>query len=99
MLKASRFGAFRRSTLSWWRSIRISASSEARDRKSPMTAHQINLNMSPMSRSIARFAANNDQGLMAGSVEFRTEGADQRSCAVMSGAEGAAATRRGPLGG
>jgi transposase len=47
------FGAFRRSTLSWWRSVRISASSEARDRKSPITAHQISLRMSPMSGSIA----------------------------------------------
>jgi hypothetical protein len=27
-LKASRFGVFLRSTLSWWRSVRISASSE-----------------------------------------------------------------------
>ena len=41
ILKASRFGAFLRSTLSWWRSATISASSEARDRKSPMTIHQI----------------------------------------------------------
>ena len=46
-----------RSTLSWWRSATISASSEARDRKSPMTTHQISLSISPMRRSIARFAA------------------------------------------
>jgi hypothetical protein len=39
VLKASRFGAFLCSTLGWWRSVRISASSEARDRKSPMTTH------------------------------------------------------------
>jgi hypothetical protein len=45
VVKVIRFGAFLRSTLSWWRSARISASSEARDRKSPT-----------MRRSIARFA-------------------------------------------
>jgi hypothetical protein len=35
LLKTNRFDAFRCSTLSWWRSVRISVSSEARDRKSP----------------------------------------------------------------
>jgi hypothetical protein len=34
----------------------ISASREARDLKSPMTTHQISLSISPMRRSIARFA-------------------------------------------
>ena len=48
LLKASRFVDFFRSTLSWWRSATISASREARDRNSPMTAHQISLSMSPM---------------------------------------------------
>jgi len=48
LLKASRFGDFRRSTLSWWRSVRVSASSEALDRNNPMTAHQISLSVSPM---------------------------------------------------
>ena len=57
LLKASRFGAFLRSTLSWWRSATISPSSEAPDRKSPMTPHQISLSVSPLRRSIARFAA------------------------------------------
>ena len=57
LLKASRFGDFLRSTMSWWRSARISASREARDLKSPMTTHQIRLSISLMSRSIARFAA------------------------------------------
>jgi len=48
LLKASRFGAFLRSTLSWWHSVRISASSEARDRKRPMATAQISLSMSPI---------------------------------------------------
>jgi hypothetical protein len=56
VVKAIRFGAFLRSTLSWWRSATISASSEARDRNSPMTTHEISLSISPMRRSIARFA-------------------------------------------
>jgi hypothetical protein len=34
--------------VSWWRSIKISASSVALDRNSPMTAHQTSLSMSPM---------------------------------------------------
>src|SRR5215831_18078574 len=55
-LKTSRFGAFLCSTLSWWRSVTISASREDRDRKNPVTSHQINLSKSPMNRSIARFA-------------------------------------------
>src|ERR1700752_4045668 len=57
LLKASRFGDILRSTLSWWRSAMISASREARDLKSPMTTHQISFSISPMRRSIARFAA------------------------------------------
>ena len=56
LLKASRFGAFLCSTLSWWRNATISASSEARDRKRPMIANQISLSRFPMRRSIARFA-------------------------------------------
>jgi hypothetical protein len=56
VLKVARFGDFRRSTLSWWRSVRISASSEALDRNSPITAHQISLSMSPMGQCIVRFA-------------------------------------------
>jgi hypothetical protein len=42
--------------LSRWRSVRISASREARDQKSLMKVHQISLSKSPMRRSIARFA-------------------------------------------
>jgi transposase len=57
LLKASRFGDFLRSTMSWWRSAMISASREARDLKSPMTTNQISFSISPMRRSIARFAA------------------------------------------
>jgi hypothetical protein len=43
--------------LSWWRRVKISASSEDLDRNNPMTAHQISLRMSPIGASIARFAA------------------------------------------
>ena len=57
LLKASRFGDFLRSTMSWWRSAMISASREARDLKSPMTTHKISLSKSLMRRSIAQFAA------------------------------------------
>ena len=34
----------------------LPASSKARDRKNPVTSHQINLSKSPMRRGIARFA-------------------------------------------
>ena len=58
LLKASRFGDFLRSTMSWWRSAMISASREARDLKSsPMTPHKISFSKSLMRRSIAQFAA------------------------------------------
>jgi len=57
LLKASRFGDFLRSTLSWWRRVKISTSSDDLDRNSPMTAHQISLRISPVGHSIARFAA------------------------------------------
>src|SRR5450631_2920368 len=56
LLKASRFGDFLHRTMSWWRSATISASREARDLKSPITTHQISSSISPMRRSIARFA-------------------------------------------
>ena len=46
MLKASRFGDFRRNTLSWCRRTRISASNAARDRNNPTKAHHINLQRS-----------------------------------------------------
>jgi len=67
-LKASLFGAFPRSTVSWWRSARISASSEARDRTSPMTAHHISLSTSPMGRRLA----------IAGRARWRTARKDKR---------------------
>jgi hypothetical protein len=54
---ASLFGDFLRSTLSWWRRVKISASSEDFNRNNPMTAHQISLRMSPIGASITRFAA------------------------------------------
>ena len=44
--KAKRPGDLRRSTFSWCRSTRISASSAARDRKRPAKAHQISLQRS-----------------------------------------------------
>jgi transposase len=53
----SLLGDFLRSTLSWWRRVKISASSDDLDRNNPMTAHQISLRMSPIGASIARFAA------------------------------------------
>jgi arsenite oxidase small subunit len=43
---ANRFGDLRRSTLSWCRRTRISASNAARDLNSPIKAHQINLQRS-----------------------------------------------------
>src|SRR6266513_3039128 len=46
LLKATRFGDLRRSTLSWCRRTRISASNAGRDRNSPIKAHQINLQRS-----------------------------------------------------
>jgi hypothetical protein len=46
LLNANRLGDLRRSTLSWCRRTRISASNAARDRNSPIRAHQINLQRS-----------------------------------------------------
>jgi hypothetical protein len=43
---ANRFGDLRRSTLSWCRRTRISASDAARDRNRPIKTHQINLQRS-----------------------------------------------------
>jgi hypothetical protein len=53
---ANRFGDLRRSTLSWCRRTRISASNANRDRNSPIKAHQINLQKSLIDRTINRFA-------------------------------------------
>jgi hypothetical protein len=39
-LKVSRCGDLRRSTLSWWRSVKISACSDARDRNNPISANR-----------------------------------------------------------
>src|SRR6266568_8415939 len=50
--KVGRLGDFRRRTLSWWRSTRISASSEARDRKNPISPHQISLKSSCIEQKI-----------------------------------------------
>lgn len=43
LLSVSFFGDVRRRILSWWRSVRFSASSEARDRNHPTSAYQISL--------------------------------------------------------
>ena len=43
LLTATRLGDLRRSTLSWCRRNRTSACNAARDRNSPITADQINL--------------------------------------------------------
>ena len=56
VLRATRFGDLRCSTLSWCRRTRISASNAARGRNSLIKAHQINLQMSLIGRSINRFA-------------------------------------------
>ena len=58
LLKATRFGDLRRSTLSWCRRIRISVCNAARDRNSPTTAHRINLQRSPMAIDYYRFSGN-----------------------------------------
>ena len=58
LLKATRFGDLRRSTLSWCRRTRISACKAARDRNNPITAHQINLQRSPIAIDYCRFAGN-----------------------------------------
>src|SRR6266446_7235617 len=47
---ATRFGDLRRSTLSWCRRTRISASNAARGRNSPIKAYQINLQRSLIGR-------------------------------------------------
>src|ERR1700735_1012892 len=46
LLRATRFGDLRCSTLSWCRRNKISACNAARDRNSPTTADQINLQRS-----------------------------------------------------
>jgi hypothetical protein len=46
LLRAGRFGDLRRKILSWWRSARLSISSEARDRNNPISPHQISLHSS-----------------------------------------------------
>ena len=53
--KGHALGRFCRSTLSWCRSKRISASSEARDRNSPTKAHQSRLQYPSSGGSIVRF--------------------------------------------
>jgi hypothetical protein len=50
LLRATRLGDLRRSTLSWCRRNRISACNAARDRNSPITADQINLQRSLIGR-------------------------------------------------
>jgi hypothetical protein len=57
LLRATRFVDLRRRTLSWCRRTRISASNAARDRNSPIKAHQINLQRSLIDGIINRFAS------------------------------------------
>ena len=57
LLRATRFGDLRRRILSWCRRTRISASSAARGRNSPIKAHQINLQRSLIDRTINQFAS------------------------------------------
>ena len=64
--KAKRPGDLRRSTFSWCRSTRISASSAARDRKRPAKAHQISLQRSIKAASINRFARAYQPTLVSG---------------------------------
>jgi hypothetical protein len=54
--RVGRFGDLRRRILNWWRSAKISVSSEARDRNSPTNANQINLQRPIIGRTITRFA-------------------------------------------
>ena len=61
LLKTSRLGDLRRSTLSWCRRMRISACSATRDRNRPPTRHQINLERSPIAETITRFAADSQR--------------------------------------
>jgi hypothetical protein len=52
LLRAGRFGDLRRKILSWWRSARLSISSEARDRNNPISPHQISLHSSIIEQKI-----------------------------------------------
>jgi putative SOS response-associated peptidase YedK len=72
LLRATRFGDLRRRTLSWCRSTRTSASNAARDRNSPIKAHQINLQRSPIERTINRFAGVSQLFWVCGRDRVRT---------------------------
>ena len=61
------FGDLRRRILSWWRSARISISSEARDRNNPISPHQISLQSSIIERE-----ASPDLLLFASRIKFAT---------------------------
>ena len=52
LLRVGFFGDLRRRILSWWRSARISISSEARDRNNPISPHQISLQSSIIERKL-----------------------------------------------
>ena len=56
LLKTNRFGNLRCNTFSWCRRTRISACKAARDRNSPTKAHQSNLHISLIQKSINQFA-------------------------------------------
>src|SRR5712692_5811565 len=78
LLRATRFGDLRRTTLSWCRSTRISASNAARDRNSPIKAHQISLKRSLIHGTINRFAGVSQLfwvcGRDKGNVDWRVAG-------------------------
>lgn len=57
LLRVTRFGDRRRSTLSWCRKTRISTCNAARDRNTTATAHHISLQRSRITTIINRFAA------------------------------------------
>src|SRR5215510_10448598 len=86
MLNASRFGVFRRSTLSWWRSTRISACKAVGDRNKPTTAHQISLQRSPIPPTINRFVGDRHRvGLAVGTAGHRQIGIDKLDKAGWNG--------------
>jgi hypothetical protein len=69
LLKVSRPGDFRLSTFNWWRNARISASSEAFDRKNPGIAHKTSLTRST-DRIITRFGRYSKPDAIFGSHSF-----------------------------
>src|SRR5277367_1601245 len=87
LLKVGRFGDLRRRILSWWRSARISTSSEVRDRNNPTSPHQINLQSSIIEQEFHPIRGPSPvvlglrQGQVHGFVRFSgLNGLEKRSC-------------------